>query len=199
MNVVMLGRPGAGKGTQSKRIASLRGLRHISTGDLLRSAKQQDTPLGRQIAQRIDAGDLVTDELAISLVEQAMKPPSRPGYVFDGIPRTIGQDRMLSDLLAKLGAKIDLVIRLDVGEATVRARLLGRAADEGRDDDTPATIGHRLAVYDAETAPLVDFYRRQGVLRSIDGSGTPDEVFELVLATLDEATAGGAGENLVDS
>ncbi|MEO8493443.1 MAG: adenylate kinase [Planctomycetota bacterium] len=197
MNVVMLGRPGAGKGTQSKSIASQRGLRHLSTGELLRTAKQQDTPLGRRIAQRIDAGDFVTDELAMSLVEQAMQSPSQLGYVFDGIPRTLGQDSLLSDSLAKLGNKIDLAILLDVGEETVRNRLLNRAAIEGRHDDTVETIGHRLAVYETETSPLVDCYRQQGVLRSIDGSGTPEDVLCLVLAALDEMTPGEAALNAI--
>lgn len=195
MNVVVLGRPGAGKGTQSERITSYRGLRHLSTGDLLRSAKHQDTPLGRQIAQRIDAGDFVTDELAMSLVEQAMQPPSRLGYVFDGIPRTVRQSQLLADLLAQLGSRIDLAIHLDVGEDLVRTRLLERAKIEGRRDDTAETIERRLAIYEAETAPLVEGYRQLGVLRSIDGSAAPDDVFELVMGTLDELTTGESPSN----
>lgn len=193
MNVVILGRPGAGKGTQLKRVAAWRGLQYLSTGDLFRSEKQRHTSLGRQIAQRIHAGHFVPDELAISLVEPAMSPPSQGGYVFDGIPRTVRQHGMLSDLLKSLGAKIDFVILLDVDEEKVRGRLRKRAEVEGRCDDNLETIGHRLAVDECESIALVDFYRQHRLLRSIDGCGTPEQVFEPVLATLDETTPGGAG------
>ncbi|MEX0820415.1 MAG: adenylate kinase [Pirellulaceae bacterium] len=185
MNVVVLGRPGAGKGTQSKRIEKHFGLRHLSTGELLRAAKQQDTPLGRQIADRIDQGNLVTDELAMSLVEQTIKPQPHCGYVFDGIPRTLNQGRMLSDLLAGLGTQVDLAIELHVGQEMVRDRLLERATKEGRGDDTLQTIRQRLAVYEAQTSPLIAFYREAGLLRSVDGAGSPDEVFELIRRQLD--------------
>ena len=131
----------------------------------------------------------------MSLVEAAMRPPSQLGYVFDGIPRTVRQGQLLSDLLARLGAKIDLVILLDVDEETVRTRLLERAKIEGRSDDTANTIEHRLAVYEAESAPLVDGYGQLGALRTVNGSGTPDEVFEQVQRALDEMTAGDPARN----
>lgn len=190
MNVVMLGLPGAGKGTQSKRIELQFGLRHLSTGDLLRSEKQRGTPLGRAIAERIDSGNYVTDELVISLVAQALKVSAAKGYVFDGVPRTISQDRMLSDLLAQFNMQIDLAIELRVSREVARKRLSDRASIEGRTDDTAETIRHRLEVYEAETAPLIDYYRTQGVLRSVDGRKTPDEVLALVGETLGEITGG---------
>jgi adenylate kinase len=190
MNVVMLGLPGAGKGTQSKWIELQLGLRHLSTGDLLRSEKQRDTPLGRLIAERIDRGNYVTDELAISLVAQAVNIPVPKGYVFDGVPRTISQDRMLSDLLAQFNMKIDLAIELQVSREVARTRLSDRASIEGRTDDTAETIGRRLEVYEAETAPLIDHYRTQGILRTVDGRKTPDEVLELLRESLGEITRG---------
>lgn len=188
MNVVMLGLPGAGKGTQSKRIELQFGLRHLSTGDLLRSEKQRGTPLGRAIAERIDSGNYVTDELVISLVAQALKVSTPKGYVFDGVPRTISQDRMLSDLLAQFNMQIDLAIELRVSREVARKRLSDRASIEGRTDDTAETIRHRLEVYEAETAPLIDHYRTQGILRTVDGRKTPDEVLALVREAVGEIT-----------
>lgn len=187
MNVVILGRPGAGKGTQAKRIASVSGLRHLSTGDLLRAATTSNSPLGESIAKLIDNGNFVTDEMAIELVEEAIVSSSGSGRLFDGIPRTIAQSQMLDDLLASFGETIDLAIELAVPEKLAKTRLIERAKLEGRRDDNEETIRHRMKVYEAETAPLINHYRQRSLLKSVDGSGTPDEVFELVKLSCGDA------------
>ncbi|MCA9145080.1 MAG: adenylate kinase [Planctomycetales bacterium] len=189
MNVVILGRPGSGKGTQSKQVESHFGLRHLSTGDLLRAVTKQDTPLARKIAELIDNGNFVTDELAIEMVEQAMASAPATGYIFDGIPRTVTQGKMLDEMLAARGVKVDAAIELRVSKERVRERLRERAKVEGRVDDAPATIDRRFEVYDAETAPLIDHYRTRRILQSIDGSGTRDEVFESIRVSLSKVSA----------
>ena len=185
MNVVILGRPGAGKGTQGKRIANLFGLQHLSTGDTLRSARRQGSSLGRQIAELIDGGNFVSDELALKLVEQELLASNSSGMIFDGIPRTVRQCGMLDELLEAHGKRIDLVVELDVSEEIARRRLLKRANLEGRADDNAQAIGHRFEVYDTETLPLVELYGSRGLLSSIDGSVLPDNVFASVKAVFE--------------
>lgn len=180
MNIVILGRPGAGKGTQSKLIEQRFGLSHLSTGDLLRSAKDQDTPLARKISARIDRGNFVSDELIMSLVEAEIRQGQQVGYIFDGIPRNVSQAKLLAHLLGELSCQVDVAIELCVDDKTVRQRLLDRAKLEHRKDDNDETITHRLAVYQVETAPLIQHFQEAGVLSQIDGDGTPERVFAAI-------------------
>jgi adenylate kinase len=192
-NVVILGRPGSGKGTQASRIEAQYGLQHLSTGEMLRTAIRQGTPLGRQIAERIDSGNFVSDELAISLVKQSLLPASQSGHVFDGVPRNVVQAPLLSDLLEEYNSQVDVAIELSVDSEIVRERLLARASREGRVDDTGETISHRLSIYETETAPLIDYYRQQHRLMSVDGTQSPDRVFGIIQTGLNELMAADAG------
>lgn len=181
MYVVLIGRPGVGKGTQSKRLAELLGVLHIATGDLLRDAQREDSPLGKRIAEAIDNGNLVSDALVMDLVRQRLNDEAASkGCIFDGIPRTTQQADLLDELLAESGEGVGLALELVVDEELATNRMLQRAHEEGRPDDTPATIKHRMQVYLDQTHPLVDYYQKRGVLHSLDGSGSPDDVFEAI-------------------
>ena len=190
MNIVILGRPGAGKGTQSKLIEQRFGLVHLSTGDLLRSAQQQDNDLAREISQRIDHGNFVSDELIMSVVEDELSRQSCKGYIFDGIPRTERQLDLLRKLFARFGRDLDAVIELKVDEESAGRRLLDRGQKENRKDDNEATITHRFSVYEAETAPLIDRYGKLGTLTQIDGTGTPEEVFAAIEQSIGQVCGG---------
>lgn len=161
MRVLMLAPPGGGKGTQGVRLAEHLGVEHISSGDLLRAAVAQGTPLGREVDTYMQAGELAPDEL----VTQAIRPilQTRDDYVLDGFPRRLAQAE---------GVDFDVVVFLDVPFDVVKQRLLGR----GRADDTAEVIEHRLREYDADTRPLVDLYTEQGVLVRVDGDRPPDEI-----------------------
>ncbi|MBP89795.1 MAG: adenylate kinase [Planctomycetaceae bacterium] len=181
MYVVLIGRPGVGKGTQSKRLAELLGSQHIATGELLRDAQRQGTPLGKQVGELIDNGNLVPDELVIDLVRERLEDASaNQGCIFDGIPRTVHQAGLLENLLVERGDRVGLAMELVVPEQLATDRMLQRAKAEGRADDTPETIKHRMQVYTEQTHPLVNYYQQAGVLQSLDGSGSPDEVFEVI-------------------
>ncbi len=189
MNIVILGRPGAGKGTQAKLIEDHFGLVHLSTGDLLRSAQSQDTNLAREISQRIDRGNFVSDELIMSVVEQELSRRPSKGYIFDGIPRTENQAQLLDDLLEKLGLSAGVVIELRIDAETARQRLLDRGQKEHRKDDNAETIAHRLEVYKSETEPLIRHYQTSGKLTQIDGAGSPKAVFGLIRELIDQTSA----------
>ncbi len=180
MNIVILGRPGAGKGTQAKLIETRFGLVHLSTGDLLRSAQSQDTDLAREISERIDRGNFVSDELIMSVVEEELSRRSCQGLVFDGIPRTEKQAHLLDELQGKLGLTTDAIIELRVDDETARQRLLDRGQKEQRKDDNAETIAHRLEVYERETVPLIQYYEGCGHLTQIDGTRSPAAVFRAV-------------------
>ena len=182
MYVVLIGRPGVGKGTQSKRLASFLGLQHITTGELLRDATRQGTDLGKRVSTLIDAGDLVPDDLVMDLVRERLLEAGGSGCIFDGIPRTLHQADLLADLLAEAGDQIDLAMELMVHEEEAVKRMLHRAEEENRPDDNLETIKHRMAVYAEQTEPLLSYYRGKGVLQSLDGAATPDEVFDLIKA-----------------
>jgi adenylate kinase len=183
MYVILLGPPGCGKGTQSKRLLDLLQVPHLSTGDMLRQAKQQKSPLGLKIAECIDQGRLVSDELIMDLVaERIQRPDCQRGCLFDGIPRTIAQAESLDRLLAQRGASLAHVFELVVDGEELMRRMLERAKIEGRADDNEETIRRRMEVYASETRPLVDYYRQKGKLRSIEGSGSPDAVFQRIAA-----------------
>jgi adenylate kinase len=177
MQLIFLGPPGSGKGTQAKLLGERLGVPAISTGDMLRDAVRWGTPLGRLAQAIMEAGDLVPDDLVIGLVrERIALPDARNGFLLDGFPRTIEQAKALDRILEGNGASVDGVINLLVPEGTLVERLLGRAALEGRSDDRRETVAERLRVYGEKTAPLVEHYRGLGLLYDVDGSGSVEEV-----------------------
>lgn len=192
MNLVLFGPPGAGKGTQSKILTEKRGLPQLSTGDMLRAAIGAGTPLGLSVKATIAKGELVSDETVIGIIaERYDEPDCKNGAVFDGFPRTIPQAEALDRMLAERGKKIDLVLELKVDDAVLLSRVEARIAAGGvlRSDDTPETLDHRLGVYYKNTAPLLDFYRAQGKLTSVDGMAPVEAVTAQVGAVLDGVQA----------
>ncbi|WP_254510660.1 adenylate kinase [Anatilimnocola floriformis] len=186
MLIVFIGPPGAGKGTASRKLLDYLQIPHLSTGELLRAAKQS-SPLGRLAAQYMDRGQLVPDPIVLSMVgEELDKPAFSRGCMFDGFPRTIQQAKSLDDSLRQRGTPLSIVIELKADEAELITRMLRRAATEKRVDDTPETIGRRMEVYHRQTSPLLDYYRKQGLLVSVDAMGSPDDVFELIRAAVDK-------------
>ena len=164
MNIILLGAPGSGKGTQAAFLIEQHGLTHLSTGDMLRAEIAAGSDLGKQAKAIMENGQLVSDEIVIAMIAARL---SDKGALFDGFPRTIAQAEALDKLLAGRGSQIDAVIELQVGNEEIVQRMLAR----GRSDDNEATIRQRLAVFEAQTKPLIDYYQKQGKLRSIDGSG----------------------------
>ncbi|RKW17275.1 MAG: adenylate kinase [Cardiobacterium sp.] len=164
MNIILLGAPGSGKGTQAAFLIEKHGLTHLSTGDMLRAEIAAGSDLGKQAKAIMENGQLVSDEIVIAMIAARL---SDKGALFDGFPRTIAQAEALDKLLAGRGSQIDAVIELQVGNEEIVQRMLAR----GRSDDNEATIRQRLAVFEAQTKPLIDYYQKQGKLRSIDGSG----------------------------
>jgi adenylate kinase len=189
LNLVLFGPPGAGKGTQAKVITEQRGLPQLSTGDMLRAAIAAGTELGKASKAIMDRGDLVSDEIVIGIIgERYDQPDCAKGAVFDGFPRTIPQAEALDAMLAKRGKKIDLVIELRVDDKILVGRVEQRIKDSGgttRADDTPETLKARLAVYYKNTAPLLEFYKRQGKLVSVDGMQPIAEVTRQIGAAID--------------
>lgn len=177
MRVIFLGPPGCGKGTQAKLLGERLGVPAISTGDMLREAVRQGTPLGLRAKSIMEAGELVPDDVVIGLIRERIgAPDARLGFLLDGFPRTVEQARALDRLLAGNGVSLDTVLNLLVPETTLVERMLRRAVNEGRSDDRPETVSERLRVYREKTAPLVDHYRALGVLSDIDGSGEIAEI-----------------------
>ena len=179
MNLVLFGPPGAGKGTQSKILTEKRGLPQLSTGDMLRAAIEAGTPLGLSVKATMAKGELVSDETVISIIgERYDQPDCAKGAVFDGFPRTIAQAEALDAMLAARAKKIDLVLELKVDDAVLLSRVEARIKAGGvlRSDDTPETLAHRLGVYYKNTAPLLDFYRAQGKLKTVDGMAPVETV-----------------------
>ena len=186
MLIVFIGPPGAGKGTQSKRLLEYLNIPHLSTGELLRSAKQQNTPLGKLAAQYMDHGRLVPDPIVLRMVGEKLNEPGFcGGCMFDGFLRTIHQAKSLDESLEQRGTPLDLVIELHADREELILRMLRRAKAENRVDDNPETIKQRMEVYDRQTSPLLDYYRQQGKLVSVDAFGTPDEVFERIRQHVD--------------
>lgn len=202
MNLVLLGAPGAGKGTQAKMLVDEFGYAHISTGDILRAAVKNQTELGLEAKKYMDAGDLVPDSVVIGLVaERLKKPDTQKGFILDGFPRTIPQAMALSDELNKLGKKLDAALAVNVDFEEIVQRLtsrrcckacgkIGTVSDSTcpdcggemfqRDDDKEDVIRNRLDVYEKNTAPLIDYYRGADLLVEIDSKGEPKEVYSLV-------------------
>jgi adenylate kinase len=190
MLIVFIGPPGAGKGTQSKRLLSYLGIPHLSTGELLREAKRGDTSVGRLAAQYMDDGRLVPDPLVLKMVgEKLQEPAFGRGCMFDGFPRTLQQAVSLDESLEHRGTPLSLVIELKADENELISRMLKRAAAEKRVDDNPQTIAQRMEVYRKQTAPLLEYYRQQGKLVSVDALGSPDEVFGRIKQAVDARRA----------
>lgn len=212
MKIIMLGAPGAGKGTQAKMIAEKYGVPHVSTGDIFRANIKEGTELGKEAKQYMDQGLLVPDELTVKiLLDRVAKDDCKNGYVLDGFPRTIPQAEVLDKALNELGDKIDYAIDVDVPDENIVKRMGGRRAcltcgatyhiehvppkKEGicdkcgselvlRDDDKPETVKNRLSVYHEQTQPLIDFYTEKGVLRTVDGTQDMKDVFAAVVKIL---------------
>ena len=192
MNLVLFGPPGAGKGTQSKILTEKRGLPQLSTGDMLRAAIEAGTPLGLASKALMAKGELVPDETVIGIIgERYDQPDCRNGAVFDGFPRTIPQAHALDKMLAERGRRIDLVLELKVDDAVLLSRVEARIRAGGalRADDTPETLAHRLRVYYKNTAPLIEYYRGQGKLRTVDGMAPVEAVTAEIASVLDGVPA----------
>jgi adenylate kinase len=192
VNLVLFGPPGAGKGTQAKIITQMRGLPQLSTGDMLRAAIEAGTPLGLACKALMAKGELVSDETVIRIIaERYDLPDCKNGAVFDGFPRTIPQAEALDAMLAERGRRIDLVLELKVDDAMLLSRVEARIKAGGilRSDDTPETLAHRLGVYYKNTAPLIDFYRGQGKLRTVDGMAPVEAVTAEIASVLDGVPA----------
>ncbi len=192
MNVLLLGPQGSGKGTQAKLIAKTYGIPQIATGDMIREMKELDTPVGREVKAVYDAGELVDDELIIRMIRDRLdRGDTLPGFILDGFPRNMAQADALDGLLRDLGRTLDVVFELQVPERDqLLDRLLKRAAEENRSDDTPEVIGRRLELYEQETAPLVEHYRAtRGNVVGIHADRPIDEVFAEVRDALEQVTA----------
>lgn len=214
-NLILLGPPGAGKGTQASRIAADYGLPHISTGDILRGAVKNQTPMGLEAKRYMDAGDLVPDEVVIGIVKDRLQEPdTAAGFLMDGFPRTIPQAEELDKALESLGRGVTKTLVILVDEEDLVRRLSGRRVCRGcqapfhvmfnqpreegvcdacggelyqRDDDNEVTVRNRLATYRRQTEPLIEYYDRAGLVARIDGARTPDQVYEDVRAALGPA------------
>jgi adenylate kinase len=185
MNLILLGPPGAGKGTQGHRLSERYYIPEISTGDILRSAVYKGTLLGREAKSYMDRGALVPDEIMIGIIrERLAQDDTARGFILDGFPRTVAQAEALARLSEEQQRPIEHVISIEVPQEELLQRLAGRRQVEGRQDDTDEAIRHRLEVYERETAPLIDYYRRQGLLRCVLGVGTIDEIFQRVAVVL---------------
>jgi adenylate kinase len=192
MNILVLGPQGSGKGTQAKRINAMYGIPHIATGDMLREMRDVPDELGRELKDVMDRGDLVNDELMVRLIRSRLsRGDTLGGFVLDGFPRTMPQAEALDDLLRELGRELDIVFDFKVPDREVLLqRLLQRATEEGRSDDTPDAIQRRLELYDQETAPLVDYYRthRANVV-GIHADRSVDSVFHEIEQSLESVEA----------
>jgi adenylate kinase len=197
MRVLLIGPPGAGKGTQAARIAAHFDLARIATGDLLREEVAAGTELGRTAKAYMDRGDLVPDGLVIAMTRaRVVAANTEGGYILDGYPRTLVQAEAAYRWAKARGVPFDLTLFFEIGTDELLARLAGRAREEGRSDDTEQTIRHRLEVYADQTLPLADYYRQRGIVARIDAVGPVDAVTERILAQLHwhkaRALAGGA-------
>lgn len=213
MKIIMLGAPGAGKGTQAKMIAEKYAIPHVSTGDIFRANIKEGTELGKEAKKYMDQGLLVPDELTVKiLLDRVAKDDCKNGYVLDGFPRTIPQAQVLDNALQELGDKIDYAIDVEVPDENIIKRMSGRRACLGcgatyhiehippkkdgvcdtcgqelvlRDDDQPETVKNRLEVYHEQTQPLIDFYTEKGILKTVDGTKDMKDVFAAIVSILE--------------
>ncbi len=182
--IIFLGPPGAGKGTQAKRLASELELVQLSTGEMLRDHMARGTELGMQIKEIQNSGRLVSNEIVVALIRDKLSAMERIRVIFDGFPRTIAQAQALDVLLEELSAPISSVPLFEVPEDVLRQRILDRADKEKRADDTPVVIQKRMQVYQDETSPLIDYYEPRGNLKRINALGEPDEVYARLKAVI---------------
>ena len=186
-NIVIFGAPGSGKGTQSEKIIDKYGLGHISTGDVLRAEIKAGSELGKTAKDYIDKGQLIPDELMVSILANVYDTfgADHSGVIFDGFPRTIPQAEALKKMLAERGHKVAAMIELDVPEDELMTRLIKRGQMSGRSDDNEETIAKRLAVYHSQTAPLIEWYKAEGIHCHIDGLGSLDRIFGDISTVID--------------
>ena len=187
MNIVMFGGPGSGKGTQSEKIIDKYGLHHISTGEVLRNHIKNETELGKIAKKYIDEGQLIPDDLMISILDDVIETEAKdkPGVIFDGFPRTIPQAEALKKLLEKRSQNLDIVIGLEVPEEELVNRLLNRGKLTGRSDDNEETIRKRLKVYHNQTSPLKEYYLNENKYKKINGIGSLDGIFAEIVNAID--------------
>jgi adenylate kinase len=182
--VLLMGPPGAGKGTQATRVAVARGLTKLSTGDMLRAHVGAGTELGRRAKAIMDSGELVPDDVIIGMVRSELEAADSIRFLLDGFPRTSAQAASLDALLAELGTSVTAAVAIEADDDELVRRMLNRAQEEGRSDDNEETIRNRMAVYHRQTKPLLDYYRGQGKLRLVDGIGSVDEVSDRIRQVL---------------
>ncbi|MCS7306051.1 MAG: adenylate kinase [Thermoguttaceae bacterium] len=182
MRIVFIGPPGAGKGTQAALVVGRYGIAHLSTGDMLRAARDAQTEIGKLADQYMSAGQLVPDDVILKIVQERLRSDDcRRGYLLDGFPRTLAQAEALDQMLAQEGTPLDVVLELRVPEEELFQRLSGR----GRADDKPEVIRQRLVAYRQQTEPLLDYYQRRRLLQTIDGLGSVEEIFQRIQKVLD--------------
>jgi len=185
MNLIFMGPPGAGKGTQSKIVYTRLGIIQISTGDILREAISNETDLGKKASEYMNRGDLVPDEVVVGIIEQRIQEDDcKNGFVLDGFPRTVGQAEALDKILEKLEKSIDNVIYIDVEDEELIKRLLSRAEIENRADDNLESIKNRLKVFKEKTSPLLEYYKNKGSMHSISGMGSMEDIADRIKENL---------------
>lgn len=188
MRLVLLGAPGSGKGTQAQILKTELGVPHVSTGDLLRAAVSAGTPLGLKAKAVMEAGQLVSDDIVLAMLEERLEQPDAiAGFILDGYPRNVAQCEALEALLALLGQPLEVAIKLDVPSELIVERIAGRAAAQGRKDDTPDTVRERLRVYAEQTEPVANHFASIGQLKVVDGVGELTEVSRRIIAALPAA------------
>ena len=187
LNIVIFGAPGSGKGTQSERIVAKFGINHISTGDVLRAEIKNGTELGKTAKGYIDQGQLIPDSLMIDILANVFDSfKDSKGVIFDGFPRTIAQAEALKTMLKERGQEVSLMLDLEVPEDELMTRLIKRGQECGRADDNEGTIKKRLVVYHSQTAPLIDWYKKEGKYHHINGVGTMEGIFADIVAAIEK-------------
>ncbi|SEJ16012.1 adenylate kinase [Frateuria terrea] len=194
MRLVLLGAPGSGKGTQAARLKADLNVPHISTGDMLRAAVAAGTPLGLKAKAVMDAGQLVSDDILLGMLEERLaQDDARNGFILDGYPRNLAQADALDHLLARIGQPLDAVVKLEVPNEAIVGRCQIRFQAENRADDNPDTVRRRLGIYAEQTAPVADFYAKRGKLQVVDGVGELDEVTARIKRALERESAAANG------